>query len=71
MRWDEDMFENLVEGRSAVSCSDLLLAVSHCNERPKVRRYCTCSQRDNIDGNFNRIHVYLPHVPIDPCHKLN
>lgn len=37
MRWDEDIiFGDLMGGRLAVSCSDLLLGLNRSSEKPKV-----------------------------------
>ena len=39
MRWEEGMDGHCIEGRSAVSCSDLLLSLRLCSNGRKVR--CT------------------------------
>lgn len=36
MRREEDRFGNFMEGRTAVSCSDLLLSLSHLSDKTKV-----------------------------------
>lgn len=36
MRWEDDGFDHFMEGRAAVSCSDLLLSLSHCSDKTTV-----------------------------------